>query len=164
MFLKDGLRTLCLERRVRPSVRFLGPDRASLGISAWPGPQVTPTHSSLRTIYFRSSEKLAQDWKVSCFLWLYNINAVLQSKLNSAVLPKLSVLMATAQDRVRARQVEKKCVLHTGVGSAQENVHEEPGPQVLPRNHSREESAGRDVLRVWVAGGWRVGAALQLAD
>lgn len=33
----------------------------------------------------------------------------------------------------------------TGIGSAQENVREEPGSEVLPRDHGREESAGRDV-------------------
>lgn len=41
--------------------------------------------------------------------------------------------------------MEKKSVLHAGIESAQENVREEPGPEVLPRDHSREESPGRDV-------------------
>lgn len=45
-------------------------------------------------------------------------------------------------------------VLHTGVGSAQENVHKKPGPEVLPWAHSREESTGRDVVCVrWQVGG-----------
>lgn len=51
--------------------------------------------------------------------------------------------------------MEKKCVLHTGIGAAQENVHQEPSPEVLPRDHSREESHGRDAVCGGVAGWWR---------
>lgn len=47
--------------------------------------------------------------------------------------------------------MEKESVLHAGIGSAQEDVHKEPGAELLPWDHSREESAGRDVVGRWVA-------------
>lgn len=58
----------------------------------------------------------------------------------------------------------KVFVLHTGVRSAQENVHKKPGSEVLLRAHSREESAGRDVVCVWWQNGGRAGPTVGLLE